>query len=49
MNPEIIKQSVQLWTNEPDKAKVSPVVKARTDGAQAMVLTVKTALATSGA
>jgi uncharacterized OsmC-like protein len=37
MNPEIIQQSVQLWTNEPEKAKVSPVVKARTDGAQAVV------------
>src|SRR5262245_23206017 len=31
MNSEVIKQSVQLWTNEPKKAKVSPVVKARTD------------------
>src|SRR5262245_26204205 len=37
MNSEVIKQSVQLWTNEPDKAKASPVVKARTDGAQAVV------------
>jgi uncharacterized OsmC-like protein len=37
MNPEIIQQSVKLWTNEPEKAKVSPVVKARTDGAQAVV------------
>lgn len=37
MNPEVIKQSIQQWTSEPDKAKVSPVVKARTDGAQAVV------------
>jgi uncharacterized OsmC-like protein len=39
MNPEVIKQSIQLWTTDPDKAKVSPVVKARTDGAQAIVET----------
>jgi uncharacterized OsmC-like protein len=37
MNAEVIKQSVQLWTHEPEKARVSPVVKARTDGAQAVV------------
>lgn len=37
MNPEIIKQSLQLWTSDPDKAKVNPIVKARTDGAQAVV------------
>ena len=37
MNPEVIKQSIQQWTSEPEKAKVSPVVKARTDGAQAVV------------
>jgi uncharacterized OsmC-like protein len=37
MNAEVIKQSVQLWTNEPEKAKVSPLVKARTDGPQAVV------------
>jgi uncharacterized OsmC-like protein len=37
MNAEVIKQSVHLWTTEPEKAKVSPVVKARTDGAQAVV------------
>lgn len=37
MNPDAIKQSIQLWTSEPEKAKVSPVVKARTDGAQAVV------------
>lgn len=39
MNPDVIKQSIQLWTSEPEKAKVSPVVKARTDGAQAVVET----------
>jgi len=37
MNSEVIKQSVKLWTIEPEKAKASPVVKARTDGAQAVV------------
>lgn len=37
MNPEVIKQSIQMWTSDPDKAKVSPVVKARTDGAQAVL------------
>lgn len=39
MNSDVIKQSIQLWTSEPEKAKVSPVVKARTDGAQAVVET----------
>jgi uncharacterized OsmC-like protein len=37
MNPDVIKQTIQLWTNEPEKAKGGPVVKARTDGAQAVV------------
>lgn len=37
MNGEIIRQSIQLWGSEPEKAKASPVVKARTDGAQAVV------------
>lgn len=27
MNPDVIKQTIQLFTNEPEKAKVSPVVK----------------------
>jgi uncharacterized OsmC-like protein len=39
MDPDVIKQSIQLWTSEPDKAKVSPVVKARSDGAQAVLET----------
>lgn len=39
MNPNVIKQTIQLWNNEPEKAKASPVVKARTDGAQAVVET----------
>jgi uncharacterized OsmC-like protein len=39
MNPNMIKQTIQLWNNEPEKAKASPVVKARTDGAQAVVET----------
>lgn len=37
MNPDVIRQSIQLWTAEPQRARVSPVVKARTDGAQAIV------------
>lgn len=37
MTPEVIEQSIQLWTREPDKAKVGPVVKARSEGAQALV------------
>jgi uncharacterized OsmC-like protein len=37
MKPEVIAQSIQLWTKEPDKAKVSPLVKARSDGAQAVM------------
>ena len=37
MKPEVIEQSIQLWTKESDKAKVSPVVKARSDGAQAII------------
>lgn len=37
MKREVIEQSVQLWTKEPDKAKASPVVKARSEGAQAVV------------
>ena len=37
MNCDVIKKTIQLWTNEPEKAQVSPVVKAQTDGAQALV------------
>jgi uncharacterized OsmC-like protein len=37
MKPEIIEKSRQLWENEPDKAKVGPMVKARSDGAQAIL------------
>ena len=37
MNSTVIQQSIQMWTSEPEKAKVSPVVKARTDGAQAII------------
>ena len=37
MNCDVIKKTIQLWTNEPEKAQVSPVVKAETDGAQALV------------
>jgi hypothetical protein len=37
MNSTVIQRSIQMWTSEPEKAKVSPVVKARTDGAQAII------------
>lgn len=37
MRSEIIEQSARLWSNEPEKAKVSPTVKARSNGAQAMI------------
>src|SRR6516165_5319811 len=37
MNSDVMKETIQLWTNEPEKAQVSPVVKAETDGAQALV------------
>jgi uncharacterized OsmC-like protein len=37
MNPDLIRQSIELWTREPQKARVAPVVKARTDGAHAVV------------
>jgi uncharacterized OsmC-like protein len=37
MKQELIEQSIQTWTNEPEKAKASPVVKARSEGAQAIL------------
>lgn len=38
MKTEIIEKSTQLWTNEPEKARVSPAVKARSEeGSQATV------------
>lgn len=38
MKTETIEQSTQLWMNEPEKARVSPVVKARSEeGSQATV------------
>lgn len=37
MKHEVIEKSRHVWTQEPDKAKVSPVVKARSDGAQAII------------
>ncbi len=39
MNPEVIQRSIESWTREPDKARVSPLVKAHTDGAQAVIET----------
>lgn len=35
MKPEVIQQSIDLWTEQPEKAKASPVVRARSQGAQA--------------
>ena len=35
MNPETIRETVRLWEEQPDKAKSTPTVKARTDGSQA--------------
>jgi len=37
MNPEVIQDSIRMWTSEPAKARVGPVVRARTDGTQAVV------------
>jgi uncharacterized OsmC-like protein len=37
MHSDIIRQTVKLWTDEPEKAQASPVVKARTDGSQAVL------------
>ena len=37
MKPEVIEQSFQLWTKEPEKAKANPLVKARSEGAQAVL------------
>jgi uncharacterized OsmC-like protein len=37
MKPEVIEQSVQMWTREPDKARANPLVKVRSSGAQAVV------------
>ena len=39
MKIDVIEQSIQLWTKEPEEAKVSPLVKARSDGAQAALET----------
>ena len=37
MHSEASKQTIQLWTNDSEKAKVSPLVKARTEGSQAVM------------
>lgn len=39
MTPQVIEQSHRLWLEEPEKAKVAPVVRARSEGAQAVVET----------
>jgi uncharacterized OsmC-like protein len=33
----VIEQSIDVWTKEPEKARVSPLVKARSEGAQAVL------------
>ena len=35
MIPETIRETLRLWEEEPDKAKGSPMVKARSEGSQA--------------
>ncbi len=37
MRPEVIRETVELWTREPDKAMGKPVVTARTDGVQGVL------------
>jgi uncharacterized OsmC-like protein len=37
MNTGVIQETIQLWTREPEKAKASPTVKARSDGPQAIL------------
>lgn len=37
MKPEVIQQSIQAWTKDPDKAKAQPLAKARSEGAQAII------------
>ena len=37
MKPEVIEQTIQLWTQEPEKGKATPVIKARSEGAQAVL------------
>ena len=37
MKPETIAETVELWTKEPDKARVSPTATAKMDGAKATI------------
>ena len=37
MKQEIIEKSIEMWSKEPEKARVRPKVNARSDGAQAVV------------
>jgi uncharacterized OsmC-like protein len=37
MKPETIRETVRTWEQQPDKAKGKPMVKARSDGAQAVL------------
>jgi uncharacterized OsmC-like protein len=39
MNSETIQASVRLWEEDPSKAKAKPTLKARSDGAQAVLET----------
>lgn len=37
MKPEVIAETVEIWTKEPDKAKVSPSATAKMEGAKAVI------------
>ena len=37
MKPEIILESQRIWEEQPEKAKIQPMVKARSEGAQAVL------------
>ncbi len=37
MRPEVIRETVRLWEEQPDKAKSKPTVRARADGSQALM------------
>src|SRR5262245_10700728 len=37
MDETVIRETIKLWEKEPDKAKGSPIVKARAEGSQAIL------------
>ncbi len=39
MKPHVIEETIQRWTKEPDSARVSPTVTARSEGAQGVLET----------